>query len=261
MPSRTKRVSLVQEVVRILRNTKESLPDEIRNNFLSEFSLRMKISGYSEQFRFEVISSGVACYEKQLARAAQGICPLYRPKGYNEEQRRKKKLTKKRSWMRPFSTVIFCPPTPNSELAKTLRKIAEEETEGNGWSVKVIERAGIKLQHQMPGLKEASECGKDDCFLHITGGKGDCRKEGLVYKGSCLTCLNKGPSSEVSLDGSIKMVEQRKQNTKSIYWGETSFGAYIRGKQHLKALQKPKSHQENAFVRHREDFHCGEEVR
>ena len=109
MPSRTKRVSLVQEVVRIL-----SLPDVIRNNFLSEFSLRMKISGYSEQFRFEVISSGVACYEKQLARAAQGICPLYRPKGYNEEQRRKKNLTKKRSWMRPFSTVLFCPPTPYS---------------------------------------------------------------------------------------------------------------------------------------------------
>ena len=56
----------------------------------------------------------------------------------------------------------------------------------------------------------------------------------------------------MNLDGSIKMVEQRRQNTKSIYWGETSFEAYIRGKQHLKALQKPKSHQENAFVRHRE---------
>ena len=111
----------------------------------------------------------------------------------------------------------------------------------------------------MPGLKEPSECGKDDCFLHNTGGKGDCRKEGLVYKGSCLTCLSKGPSSEVGRDGSINMVEQRKSETKSIYWGETSFGAYVRGKQHLKALEKPKSHQENAFVRHREDFHVGEE--
>ena len=39
-------------------------------------------------------------------------------------------MTKKRSWMSPFSTVLFCPPTSNSELAKTLRKIAEEETEG-----------------------------------------------------------------------------------------------------------------------------------
>ena len=160
-------------------------------------------------------------------------------------------LTKKRSWARLFSTVLFCPPTPDSELAKSLRKIAEEETDGNGWSVKVIERAGTKLQHQIPGLKEPSECVKDDCFLHITGGKGDCRKEGLVYKGSCLTCLDKGPSSEVGRDGSIQMVEQRWQNTKSIYWGESSFGACIRG--------KPKYHQENAFVCHKEDFHLGEE--
>ena len=217
------------------------------------------MSGYSEQFRFEVISSGVACYEKQLARVAQGICLLYRPKGYKEEERRKKKFIKKTSWARPFSTVLFCSPTPNNELAKTLRKIAEAETDGNGWSVKIIERAGLKLQHQMPGLKEPSECCKDDCFLHITGGKGDCRKEGLVYKGSFLTCEDQGPSSEVDADGNVQVLEQRRQKVKSIYWGESSFGAYIRGKQHLKALEKPKSHQENAFVRHREDFHLGEE--
>ena len=93
--------------------------------------------------------------------------------------------------MRPFSTVLFCPPTPNSELAKSLRKIAEEETKDNGWSVKVIKRAGIKLQHQVPGLKEPSDCGKDDCFQHKTGGQGDCRKEGLAYKGTCLTCFGK----------------------------------------------------------------------
>ena len=61
MPGRAKRVSLVQEVVRILRNTKEDLPAEVKNNFLSEFSLRMKLSGYSEQFRYEVINRpGVA---------------------------------------------------------------------------------------------------------------------------------------------------------------------------------------------------------
>ena len=61
MPGRAKRVSLVQEVARILRNTKQYLPAEVRKSFLSEFSLRMKLSGYSEQLRYEVISSGVAC--------------------------------------------------------------------------------------------------------------------------------------------------------------------------------------------------------
>ena len=46
MLDRQKRVSLVQEVVRILRNTKQDLPMDLRNSFVSEFSLRLKMSGY-----------------------------------------------------------------------------------------------------------------------------------------------------------------------------------------------------------------------
>ena len=155
-----------------------------------------------------------------------------------KEERRKKKLIKKRSWYKPFSTVLFCPPSPGSILVKELRKVAEEETRGKGWTVKVVERAGVKLAHQVPGLKEPTVCKKGDCFIHISGGKGDCRKEGVVYQGSCLTC---------------------KAHTKSKYFGESHFGGYTRGQQHLGALEKPKKHQENAFVRHREDFHQGEE--
>ena len=202
----------------------------------------------------------MACYEKQLARAADGTCPLYRPKGYKEEERKRKKIIKKRSWYKPCSTILFCPPSPDSQLAKALRKIVQEETENKGWSVKVVERAGVKLLYQLPGLKEPLDCNKDDCFLHKTGGKGDCRKEGLLYKGTCLTCLEKGPRSEIDKDGKVKLLEgDRKGGVKSMYWGESSFGAFIRGRQHLKALEKPKKHQDNAFVWHPEDFHQGKE--
>ena len=54
------------------------------------------MSGYSENFRYEVISSAMACYEKYLARAAERTGPLYHPKGYKEEERRKKKQIKKK---------------------------------------------------------------------------------------------------------------------------------------------------------------------
>ena len=53
---------------------------------------------------------------------------------------------------------------------------------------------------------------------------------------------------------------ERRGNIKSAYWGESSYGAYVRGLQHLKALDKPMSHQENGVVRHREVFHLGEEA-
>ena len=54
-------------------------------------------------------------------------------------------MIKKRSWYKPFSTVLFCPPSPVSILAKELRKVAQEKTRGKGWTVKVVERAGVKL--------------------------------------------------------------------------------------------------------------------
>ena len=78
-------------------------------------------------------------------------------------------MIKKRSWYKPFSTVLFCPPSPGSILVKELRKVAEEETRGKGWTVKVVERAGVKLAHQVPGLKEPTVCKKGDFFIHISG--------------------------------------------------------------------------------------------
>ena len=126
-------------------------------------------------------------YEKQLARDEAGTCPLYRPKGYMEKERKRKKILKRTSWYKPFMTVLFCLPSSGSKLALELRKVVKEETKGKDWQVKVIKRAGLKLMHQLPSLREPTECSKDDCFTHTSGGRGDCRKEGVLYRGTCLT--------------------------------------------------------------------------
>ena len=76
------------------------------------------------------------------------------------------------------------------------------------------------LAHQVPGLKEPTECEKEDCFIHILGGKGDCRKEGVMYyKGSCLTCIQKGPSSEVNREGEVVMLSALQgSHQEQIFW-------------------------------------------
>ena len=84
-----------------------------------------------------------------------------------KEERRKKKLIKNK----PFSTVLFCPPSPGSHLVKEVRMIVEEETRGKGWTVKVVERSS--WPNQLPGLKEPADCKRDDCFVHISEAKGD----------------------------------------------------------------------------------------
>ena len=63
--------------------------------------------------------------------------------------------------------------------------------------------------HHLPSLKEPTECGKDNCFTHTFGGCGNCRKAGVVYRGICLTCLERGPSSEPDREGKVRQVEER----------------------------------------------------
>ena len=210
MPDKSKRVCLVQEVIRMMRNTSRLLPEKERKTLLSEFSFRMKESGYGENFRLEVFTSGMSGFQKQVKRDKEGVRPLYRPKGYKEDERRKKKLLEKTAWYRPFDTVMFCPPTPGSKLALKLRSIFKEEERRTGVKVKIVERAGVKLQQLLPGLQEQENCEEASCFMHLTGGRGDHRKEGAVYRGDCLTCEQEGPSSfpDPERDGELVLVQQ-----------------------------------------------------
>ena len=70
-----------------------------------------------------------------------------------------------------------------------------------------------------------------------------------------MTCDEKGPSSDVDRDGKVRMFTGVRKGLKAVYWGESGFNGHTRGRQYMEALRKPKKHQENAFVRHREDFH------
>ena len=123
----------------------------MKKYFLSEFSLRLQKSGYPARFRQAVIEAGLKTYEQQLDRDRLGVCPLYRPKGYKETERRMRKEVKKVSWWRPSDAVLFCPPSPGSVLANRMKQVAREEAVHSGTSIKVVERCGVSLQSQLPG--------------------------------------------------------------------------------------------------------------
>lgn len=240
MPLKMRRVSLVQEVVRILRNTSKRVEEKEKLYHLSEFSMRLKVSGYDAQFRLNIIKAGMTTYQKQVAREEEGVRPLYRPKGYEEEERRKKKNRAKVTWYKPSDTVLFVPPTPNGELQRRLKQVVEDVGKHNEIKVKIVERAGIKIRSMLPGLKDKVECGRSNCMIHSTGGHGNCNIEGVVYKGKCLDC--------------------EKDGKKSVYIGETGRSAYTRGVQHMNAIGNPEGHTSNAFARHIIEKHDGEET-
>ena len=82
---------------------------------LTEFSKKMARSGYPEGYRLEVIKSGILGFERQLEADRNGQKPLFRPREWQKEERRRKKMVRKAAWYRPADCVGFYPPTPQHE--------------------------------------------------------------------------------------------------------------------------------------------------
>ena len=129
-----------------MRNTKRDLEWSVKSEILSEFSNSMMLSGYNEKFRLEIIQAAVAGYENQCVKSDKGLIPLHRPRDFDYDQRRKKKLMTKSSWYRPNDAVGFFPPTPKGILAKQIQSIASEESKRLNLSVKIVETGGVKIK-------------------------------------------------------------------------------------------------------------------
>ena len=146
MPARTKMSSVTQEAVRRLRNTWTTLPwKDYQAPILTDFARKLARSGYNEAYREAVIKSGVAGFEKQVEARRMSIKPLFRPRAWNKEERRKKKMVKEAAWHKPADCVGFFPPTPGGGLAKEIGNDLKKEGEKIGMALRSIESGGVSL--------------------------------------------------------------------------------------------------------------------
>ena len=60
----------------------------------------MKVSGYNENYRFQVLKSGMEGHDKMLEVERGGGRPVNRPRTWNEDERQKKKELQSKSWFR-----------------------------------------------------------------------------------------------------------------------------------------------------------------
>jgi hypothetical protein len=111
-----------------------------------------------------------------------------------------------------------------------------------------VERAEKSINNLLSTLDPFStqDCGRANCFVHSSGGKGDCRRPGVLYRHVC--------QAPACTHG--EMVVGR--------WGETSHTAYTRGRKHLESLRtamekEDKAVMDNGLVAHFLDCNRGEE--
>ena len=189
----------------------------------------LRRSGYSERFRHEVIGDSLRGYEKLLKGEAEGGRPVDRPKRYQQLERRRRRQEKGGRWYRREARgtrmrdgIIIIPPTPQSVMAKALRKICQEELKGTNISMGVTERGGRTLGQELgctlPGRARKEHCGRIKCFPCNTGSVGLCRRTGVGYQIDCIVCEN--------------------INIESIYAGETGKNLYMRGCNYVADVEK-----------------------
>ena len=192
------------------------------------------ISGYNEKFRLEIIQSAVRGYENQCNAADKGIKPLHRPREFEADLRRQKKLLTETTWYRPASAAGFVPTTPSAELAWNIQSVVTANTARLGLSAKIVENGGKSLKQHLVRL-DLTGCFYPDCFLCESGSVGGSHtRSGAHYSGTCVLC--------------------EEQCKSSWYDGETGQNGYYRcTKGHKKDILDKNN--KNAFEKHLELFH------
>ena len=230
LPVKVKRTVLTQEVLRVLLNCNPEIPWERTVGHVNNMMRRMQYSGYSKGFRYEIVQSALHAYRKIQELDQTGVKPMYRPKEWRQNERRKEKEEKRRSWYRKgnYSSVIFVPATPESSLKRSL----DEDVKKSGLRIRIVEKSGMRvkkvLQRSDPFKKRT--CERECCFVCRTGGRGPCDSFGVTYEIKCQTCEQK-------------------------YVGETARSAFTRGKEHLDGMDRGVS--QSVLRRHANDCHNG----
>ena len=214
LPKKTKRIVLTQEMLRILLHCSRNLPWETVCDHCNRFMMKLQYSGYDQIFRYEVANSAINAYMTMMENEERGIRPIHRPKGWNRSERIEQKQLKKKNWYKQggFDSVLFIPATPEGKL----KRMYERTIQKSGLRIKVVERTGrtIKSELQRSNPFRNGGCGRDDCFVCTTTGKGNCDTESVTYEVEC------------------RGVNCRKGK----YKGETASNGYTRGGEHLQDL-------------------------
>ena len=229
-----------QEIMRRLLNSSSRLDwNTDVAPVISVYMSRMMQAGYPETYRENVLKRALRIYDKMVKDDQKGLRPIYRPKDWNIVSRRREQVKKRNSWSTKGGHVspIFVPPTPNGELAKELRTIAENETEA-GVSFKIVETGGdsVKSRIQKSNPTATKGCTNPECVACKTerGGGGNCRKGGITYQFECQLC----PPSQ-----------------KNLYIGESSRNLFTRGKEHMDMFRN--KDKKSFMMKHQTEKHQG----
>ena len=250
MPTSKKIEFLSQEIFRRLHNTKKEMHDTEIPRIMNKFMLELKMSGYSNYDRFQILKSGFSNYQKLRDKENIGMRPFYRSKHFEKAKRKDAKLESNIMWYKnklsssesTFTSVFFVPSTPGGKLLKMLRETEKMHQIGSKNRIKFIETSGRKYIDHLKIKDPFSENCKSDtkCFACQDSDKQtNCKVSNVGYKIVCQTCKDR--------------------HIDRTYEGETCRSAHLRGNEHLRDLEK--KNERSVLLRHIKADHSDEETK
>ena len=195
---------------------------------MTRFMVKLKLSGYGREMRWEILKSGTVRYNRMLREDREGRRSLNRPRWEGGHGRYWGKLMKKGNWYKrgplfktasndrdtcnvidkaekeiekmrspdneeEAETVLFVPCTPRGELLKLMRETDRKFREGTSIrKFKFVERRGKSLQDLLVSGNPWSDqkCGREKCVIcrRETGNLGECTRENALYRITCIEC-------------------------------------------------------------------------
>ena len=172
-PRNMKKNVLVNEALRILRNSSKFLKWEETAEHLSYLMKRLQFSGYDQRFRHEVMKAAFKKYDTNKEAVT----------GTQTKDRKTKK------WQNGTETIMFVQATPNEELKKEIQRCALK----NKIDIKVREKVdnNIRRELQRSNPFKNATCGRKSCIICERDMGVDCRTRGCVYELRCEECRRK----------------------------------------------------------------------
>ena len=234
IPESTKRTTNFQEGMRRLTRTSLEVDWSTKQKDLSDYSLMLKLSGYSSNYRKNTLAGILKRWDSVLTEINTGKRQFHR----NREQIALQKLAKggnnSSNWFLKgtVTTTLAVPITVNSELKSNIQKRLSSTKGPDGGSTMVLEQAGLKLPFTVPRPPSVTGClHQDKCLVDDSKRCGGAR---IVYKAICNDC----PETD---------------GTRPQYIGTTGHSLHARSLAHHKDVKAKKL--ANSLAKHNSKFH------
>ena len=194
-------------------------------------------------------------------------------KGGFDPRKRTSNQNGENSEKEPPVSVMFCPQTPQGELAKRLREADKKLAEVTKDEVKIVERAGTKLRFLLhksnPFDGGKIKCNRDKCLIcdNPLNKKFNCGQRNVTYMTVCLKCeedskkpanreQDDNPEGDNDVESEERAVAERPVVSKR-YYGESHRSGGERQAEHAYDYRKKKK--DSHMFKHLQEVHPGKE--